>query len=68
VTIRAAEGSGAIGLDMGFTDEIGPLLVRIPDREGFEVGIVTEVAGQLRDFEHVTLRGQRKFGWWNITR
>jgi len=65
VTIRAAEGSGAIGLDMGFTDEIGPLLVRNLTVEGFEVGIVTKWPVNSATFEHVTLRGQRKFGWWN---
>ncbi len=65
VTIRAAEGSGAIGLDMGFTDEIGPLLVRNLAVEGFELGINTKWPVNSATFEHVTLRGQRKYGWWN---
>ena len=65
LTLRAAEGSGAIGLDMGFTDEIGPLLVRNLVVEGFEVGISTKWPVNSLTFEHVTLRGQRKFGWWN---
>jgi len=65
LTLRAAEGSGAIGLDLGFTDEIGPLLVRNLLVEGFEVGISTKWPVNSVTFEHVTLRGQRRFGWWN---
>jgi hypothetical protein len=37
LTIRATECSGVIGLDMGFTDEIGPLLVRGLVVEGFDI-------------------------------
>lgn len=65
VAIRAAEGSGAIGLDLGFTDEIGPLLVRDLSVEGFDTGIVTKWPVNSATFEHVRLRGQRRFGWMN---
>lgn len=65
VTLRAVGGSGAIGLDMGFTDEIGPLLVRGLTVEGFDTGIVTKWPVNSATFEHVTLREQRKFGWSN---
>jgi hypothetical protein len=65
VTLRAADGAGAIGLDMGFTDEIGPLLVRHLRVEGFETGIVTKWPVNSVTFEHITLRGQRKLGWHN---
>lgn len=65
LTLRAAGGSGAIGLDMGFTDEIGPLLVRGLVVEGFDIGISTKWPVNSVTFEHVTLRGQRRFGWWN---
>lgn len=65
VAIRAAEGSGAIGLDMGFTDEIGPLLVRGLTVEGFDTGIVTKWPVNSCTFEHVRLRGQRRYGWVN---
>lgn len=64
-TLRAAEDSGAIGLDMGFTDEIGPLPVRNLAVEGCELGINTKWPVNSATFEHVTLRGQRKHGWWN---
>ncbi len=65
VTLRAAEDSGRIGLDLGHTDEIGPLLVRDLTVEGFETGISTRWPVNSNTFERVTLRGQRKFGWHN---
>lgn len=65
VTIRAAEGSGRIGLDLGHCDEIGPLLVRGLTVEGFETGISTKWPVNSNTFEHVLLRKQRRLGWWN---
>lgn len=65
VTLRAANDSGLIGLDMGFTDEIGPLLVRNLTVDGFETGIVTKWPVNSSTLEHITLRGQRKLGWHN---
>lgn len=65
VTIRAAENSGKIGLDLGHTDEIGPLLVRNLTVEGFEIGISTKWPVNSNTFEHVHLSGQRRHGWWN---
>ncbi len=65
VALHAEGDSGLIGLDMGFTDEIGPLLVRNLTVVGFETGIVTKWPVNSNTFEHVTLRGQRKLGWHN---
>ncbi len=65
VAIRAAEGSGRIGLDLGHCDEIGPLLVRRLAVEGFDYGIVTKWPVNSATFEHVHLSGQRRLGWWN---
>lgn len=65
VTLRAAPDSGKIGLDLGHTDEIGPLLVKHLTVEGFEVGISTKWPVNSNTFEHLTLRGQRRYGWWN---
>jgi hypothetical protein len=50
---------------MGFTDEIGPLLVRGLEVEGFDVGISTKWPVNSITFENVRLRGQRKLGWHN---
>ncbi len=65
LTLRAAPGAGHIGLDLGHCNEIGPLLVRHLTVEGFAVGISTKWPVNSNTFEHVTLRGQRRFGWWN---
>lgn len=65
LTIRAAEGSGKIGLDLGHSDEIGPLLGKHLTIEGFEIGISTKWPVNSNTFEHVTLRNQRRMGWWN---
>lgn len=65
LTIRAAEGSGKIGLDLGHCDEIGPLLVRHLTVTGFEIGISTKWPVNSNTFEHVLLSNQRRLGWWN---
>ena len=65
VTIKSENGAGKIGLDLGHTDEIGPLLVRNLTVEGFETGISTKWPVNSSTFENITLRDQRKFGWWN---
>lgn len=65
LTIRAAGNSGRIGLDLGHTDEIGPLLVRNLTVDGFETGISTKWPVNSNTFEHVRLMNQRRFGWWN---
>jgi len=65
VTLRAAANSGHIGLDLGHCNEIGPLLVRNVTFEGFDIGISTKWPVNSNTFEHITLRGQRKYGWWN---
>ena len=41
VTIRSGDGSGPIGLDMGYTSDVGPLFVKHLRVIGFDVGIYT---------------------------
>ncbi len=65
LTIRSVDGSGKIGLDLGHSDEIGPLLGKNLTVEGFEIGISTKWPVNSNTFEHVTLRNQRRIGWWN---
>ncbi len=65
VAIRAATGTGRIGLDLGHSDEIGPLLVDGLAVDGFDVGIVTKWPVNSVTFENVTLTDQRRLGWWN---
>ena len=61
----AAEGSGAVGLDLDHRDMNGPLLARDCEVEGFRIGIATGHAVNSQTFEHVRLRGQREFGFDN---
>ena len=65
VTIRSGDGSGPIGLDMGYTSDVGPLWVKALRVVGFEVGVYTAhgVAGQA--MEDILLEGQRQCGWVN---
>ncbi|MBA4064990.1 MAG: endopolygalacturonase [Isosphaera sp.] len=65
VRLRAPEKSGAVGLDMGYTDEIGPLLVRNLLVEGFDTGVLCAFAVDSMTLEHVTLKGQRTAGLVN---
>ncbi len=67
VTIRSDdhEGRGAVGLHLAHTDEIGPLLVQHLTVEGFDRGIRCAFQTASQTFEHITLRGQREYGWTN---
>lgn len=65
VTLRAANGTGRIGLDLGHCDEIGPLLVKGLRVEGFEFGVVTKWPVHSVTFEDLLLSRQRRLGWWN---
>ena len=65
LTIRSMDGAGKIGLDLGHSDEIGPLLGKNITVEGFEIGISTKWPVNSNTFENVTLINQRRIGWWN---
>jgi hypothetical protein len=71
VLLRAADASGTpdaappVGLDMAFTDEIGPLLIRDVEVTGFAVGVKCGHAVNSMTMERVTLRGQSTAGLLN---
>lgn len=65
VRILSDDGAGVYGLDLGHTNEIGPLLVRNLTVDGFDEGIRTWWPVNSCTFEHITLRNQNKFGWHN---
>ncbi len=65
VTIRSGDGAGAIGLDLGYTDEQGPCLIKNVTVIGFDVGIDMNFVVDSVVLEHVTLKGQRKVGLRN---
>jgi len=65
VTIRSGDGSGVIGLDMGYTGDVGPLMVKGLTVEGFDVGIHTAHPTAAQTMEHITVKNQRVCGWVN---
>ncbi|MBX6315488.1 MAG: glycoside hydrolase family 55 protein, partial [Isosphaeraceae bacterium] len=65
VTIRSGDGRALVGLDLAYTDAIGPLLVRDLKVVGFDIGIKTAHAVNSMTFEHITLEHQNRFGFVN---
>lgn len=61
----AADGSGAVGLDLAHRDMNGPLLVKNCVVEGFRIGVNTGRAVNSQTFEHLRLRGQTEAGFRN---
>ncbi|XHX79779.1 MAG: glycosyl hydrolase family 28-related protein [Stenomitos frigidus ULC029] len=65
VTIRSGDGQGVNGLDMHFTDEIGPLLIKGVTVKGFQYGIRTGFTVNSQTFENITLQNQSIYGFYN---
>ncbi len=65
VTIVSGDGQGRIGLDMSYTAEIGPLLVKNLTVQGFDVGIKTAHGVNSMTLEFVTLVDQNEVGLRN---
>lgn len=65
VGIESGDGQGAIGLDMSYTDEIGPLYVDNLRVSGFDYGITTHWQTASITFENVFLENQNVLGWEN---
>lgn len=65
VTIIDGDNTGAIGLDLGYTDEQGPCLIKNVTVRGFDVGISTRTVVASITMEYVRLSGQRSVGWRN---
>jgi len=65
VTIRSGDGQGINGLDMSFTDEVGPLLIKNVTIQGFQYGIRTGHTVNSQTFEHITLKNQSVYGFYN---
>jgi len=65
VTIRSGDGSGVIGLDLGYDSDQGPMLARNVRVEGFDVGISTARQTTVTTLEHIEVEGQNVCGWKN---
>jgi len=66
VTIESGDGQGVMGLDMSYTDEIGPLYVKNLHVSGFDYGIKTYWQTASLTFEDITLENQNRLGWENF--
>ncbi len=62
VTIVAGDGRGVAGLDLGFTDEVGPLLIKDVLVQGFDIGIRTGGSVNSQVLEDVQVRWQNQVG------
>lgn len=62
VTVRSGDGAGVAGLDLGYTDMIGPCYLADIAVEGFDVGIRTTSTVNSNVVERVTLKHQRLAG------
>ena len=62
VKVFSGDSAGVYGIDLGFTDNIGPLLLKNVEVDGFDVGVYTAGTSNSMTFEHLTLGGQKKFG------
>jgi hypothetical protein len=65
VRIRSGDGQGRYGLDLGFVDEIGPLLVKNVEVDGFDIGIRTGFTVNSMTFEDIWLHDQNEYGLVN---
>lgn len=62
VKIFSDDGKGVAGIDMNYTDNIGPLYIKNVEIRGFDVGILTGFPMYGMTFEHITLYNQKKYG------
>ncbi|MCQ2124660.1 MAG: hypothetical protein MJZ25_10790 [Fibrobacter sp.] len=65
VKIYSNDTTGVYGIDISFTDKIGPLLLKNVEVRGFKTGIYTKGETGSVTMEHVTLGGQTKYGLEN---
>jgi len=67
VTVQSGDDQGVVGLDFGFADEIGPLLVKGVTVKGFQYGIMSGYTVNSQTFEDITLHNQSVYGFWNYS-
>lgn len=65
VLIRSEDGQGAIGLDMAYTDEVGPCLIEKLTVHGFDVGVKSAYAVDSITIHNISLYNQNLYGLWN---
>ena len=63
VTIQSGDGSGVAGLDLGYQNLNGPLLVKNLTVDGFNTGISDGYEINSQTFENITLKNQKVIGF-----
>ncbi len=62
VSIVSGDGRGVVGLDMGYTDEQGPCLIKNVSVRGFGLGIHVATSVASETLEHITVEYQGRAG------
>jgi hypothetical protein len=62
VSIVSGDGQGVIGLDMGYTDEQGPCLIKNVRVRGFDLGVHVATSVASETLEHILVEYQNKAG------
>ena len=65
VSIQSGDGRGAIGLDMAYSDEEGPLLIKNVSVKGFDVGVATAFGVASVTMENISVEDQNLAGFRN---
>ena len=65
VKVYSGDSSGVYGIDLSFTEGIGPLLLKNVEVRGFDIGVYAKGEAGTATLEHVTLGGQKKYGLEN---
>lgn len=65
VAIESGDGQGVIGLDLGYTDEQGPCLIKNVRVLGFDLGIRAAGTVDSEMLEHILLEHQNRYGLRN---
>ncbi|MEX2607510.1 MAG: PA14 domain-containing protein [Kiritimatiellia bacterium] len=62
VTIRSGDGAGKIGLDLGYSNEQGPCLIKDVHVTGFDIGVFNKHAVDSVTMEDITVENQNVAG------
>ena len=62
VTIQSGDGYGKIGLDLGYNDMNGPMLIKNVKVVGYDVGVQSGFGVNSQTMEHVLIQNQNQFG------
>ncbi len=65
VTIVSGDGQGVNGLDLGYTDEQGPCLIKNVRVQGFDVGVSVSTSVASETLEHIVVEHQNRYGFRN---